>query len=170
MVHLTVGLFKHEHEVGNLLAKLKESKLTRDISVIVRDDKTGRVHLHQVKEAPGDEELAGTVRGAELGAIVGMIGGISTVINPTLAVPGVVGALVASMGVMGATVGATAGGYLGALNDTGLPPERAKMYRDRIHKGELFVCLSSARDVQPQLVKLLEDHGAVNVHTWEAKE
>lgn len=170
MVHLTVGLFKHEHEAGNAIAALKDDSLAKDISIIAKDDKTGRIHLHQVKEGAGAEEMAGSVRGAELGAIAGIVGGISTIINPAFAAVGIVGALAAAMGVMGAAVGATAGGFVGALNDAGLPPERAKMYEDSIKRGELFVCVSSAREAQAELMDILTRHGAVNVHSLEAKE
>lgn len=170
MIHLTIGLFKHEHQAGKAISKLKKSKLSSDISVIVKDDKTGKVRLHQVKESPGTEEKAASIEGAEVGAIAGIIGAISAVINPALASLEIIGALAAAMGVAGGAIGATFGGVLGSLNDAGLPPERAKFYKKSVHRGELLICISSKIEAQEQLKKILNENGASNIHFLEVKK
>ena len=169
MIHLTIGLFKHEHEAGSAISILRESKFSKDISVIAKDDKTGEIRLHQVKESPGVEEKAGSIAGAEIGVLAGIISGVSAIMNPALATLGIVGALAASMGVAGAAVGATIGGFFGSLNDAGLPPERAKIYKESVHKGELLVCVSSRLEDRDKIAEMLNKNNAYNVHMLEAK-
>ena len=167
MAHLTVGLFENTKKAGVAVAELKENVFSRNISLIAKDKNTGKVHLHQIKETPGIEEKPAAIKGAEIGLVAGILSGLSVILDPDIATLGVLGAFAASMGVMGGVVGASVGGFFGSLNYTGIPPERAKIYKDRIKGGEVFVCVSSGLKERDSLEKILKECGASDVHTIE---
>jgi len=163
MIHLVVGLFKNTKEATNAIVELKASKSSNDISLIAKDEKTGNVHLQQVKEMRGEEAVPGEIRGSEIGIVGGVLLGLFIITNPEFA--GGIGVLAAALGVTGATIGTLAGVTLGSLNKAGLPPERAKMYKDKIKRGEVFVSVSTSVNNEETIESIFAKHNASLIHS-----
>lgn len=165
MVHLVVGLFKNQKKAEAAIIELKTSKSSVDISLISKDKISGKIHIHQVKEMPGEEEIPGEIKGWKIGTIAGVLIGLFMITNPETASLGTVGIIAAAMGVIGGTIGTSTGMALGFLNKAGLPPERAKMYKDKIKKGEIFVSVSTLDKEDEEVINIFLKHSAVDVHT-----
>ncbi|MCL4439828.1 MAG: hypothetical protein M1609_04315 [Firmicutes bacterium] len=170
MTHLVVGLFKDAHQAGAAIAELKPIVAAKDISLIAKDAKTGKINIHQVKETGELTEMSGARIGAEIGGVAGVLGAISTIINPAFAPIAVVGALALAMGVTGATVGELAGSFIGSEVKSQLPPERAKLYKDKIKNGEVFVVATSSLNRQKELMPVFQHHGATDIHTMNLQD
>lgn len=165
MTHIVVGLFSSSKQAGEAVSELKGIVAARDISLIAKDEKTGKVNIHQVKETGELTEMSGGKIGAEIGGVAGVIGGISTILNPALASIAIVGAMAVAMGFTGATLGELAGSFIGSETESQFPPERAQLYKDKIQSGEVFVSVSSLVNRQKELSAIFGKHGATHIHT-----
>jgi uncharacterized membrane protein len=160
MVHLVIGLFKNEKQATDAILELKASKSSGDISVIAREELSGNIHIHQVKEIPC-EELTG---GEKRGTIIGMVGGllIGLFLIPTTKS---VGIMAIALGVIGAIIGTLTGAVFGSYNKAGLHPERAKMYKDKIKKGEVFVSVSTSAQHEKELKSIFTKHNVSEIES-----
>ena len=170
MTYIVVGLFKDHNKAGNAVAELKGIVDAKDISILAKDEKSGKIHVHQIKETGELTEATGGAKGAELGAVAGVIGGISTIMNPAFAAVGVVAAMAVAMGLAGATIGEFTGAFIGAEEEDAFPPERARLYKDRIRAGEVFVSASSDKDKTGELTTIFGKYGATKVHTMQTRD
>lgn len=165
MVNLVVGLFKNKKDANEAIMELKASQYSEDISLIAKDTKTKEIYAHQVKEMPGEEEMPGANKGLEIGFVGGVVIGLFMILNPAVSSLGVLGALCAAFGVTGATIGTLTGAYLGSLNKAGLPPERAKLYKNKIKSGEIFVSVLTPNEGRKELKSIFAKHGASHIHS-----
>ncbi|MEG4113700.1 MULTISPECIES: histidine kinase [unclassified Microcoleus] len=92
-------------------------------------------------EKVGGGAKAGATAGAVTGGLIGLLGSIGA-----LAIPGVgpvmAGGAIATLladTVVGGAIGAAAGGLVGGLVGLGVPEEKAKVYNDRVSRGEYLV-------------------------------
>jgi hypothetical protein len=142
-----VGVFSSHREAEYALTQLRDAGFPMNkISVIAKDaDRAGDIAGVETQKRVGnkaDEGAAtGAVTGATLGGITGLLVGLGT-----LAIPGVGPILLAgeiatalATTVAGAGIGAATGGLLGALIGLGIPEERAKVYNDRVSRGDYLV-------------------------------
>lgn len=168
MAHIVVGLFENKADAGKAVSELKAAGYTRDISLIAKSEHTGKVHLLQVKQH--DEEIEETEKGADWGLLGGIIGGLSAVLNPLFAAPAVVVAFAVTMGVAGAAVGAAFGEYMAYLQGAGLPPERAKLFQDKIRAGQVFVSVADTKGTDNRVRSIFETYNAEHIHTLEVEK
>lgn len=162
-----VGLFSSRREAESALTELKDAgfPMTR-ISIIAKDaDREGDIAGVETQERVGNKAdegaKAGAVTGATLGGITGLLVGLGT-----LAIPGVGPVLLAgeiattlATAAAGAGIGAATGGLLGALVGLGIPEERARVYNDRVSRGDYLVIVEGTDDEIHRAESVLRNRG-----------
>ncbi|MBE9236704.1 histidine kinase [Anabaena aphanizomenioides LEGE 00250] len=143
-----VGVFPDRHDAEQALHELRHSGFPMErVSVIARHHENEEIAGHQVREKVGDQAEEGATIGAISGGVLGGITGLLVGLG-TLAIPGVgpimlAGATATALitTLAGAGIGAAAGGLIGALIGLGIPEEKAKIYHDRVQRGEYLVII-----------------------------
>ena len=135
-----------------------------DISIVANNSENWRSGDRPANEAAHD---SGT--GAEIGALVGGVGGLLTGLG-LIAIPGVgpvvaAGWLIsaAAGAVAGAVVGGAAGGLVGALTTAGVPEHDAHVYAEGVRRGGTLVSarVEDGRAAQARLI--LDQHKSVDL-------
>jgi uncharacterized protein YcfJ len=155
-----VGVFSSRGVAESSLHELRDSGFSMDrVSVITRD----RIQSNEIAGAEvqdsvrntqrrgnkaDDGAVTGAVTGGALGGLTGLLVGLGT-----LAIPGVgpillAGATATTLATTaaGGAIGAVTGGLLGALIGLGIPEDRARVYRDRIERGEFLVIVDGTEE------------------------
>ena len=166
-----VGVFSSRQEAEQALNQLNHSGFPMDkVSVIARDaDRQDDIAGVDVSDRVGnkaDEGAAsGALTGGTLGGITGLLVGVGA-----LAIPGVGPVVLAgevataiATTLAGTAIGAAAGGLLGALIGLGIPEERAKVYSDRVSKGDYLVIIKSRDNDIARAETILNGH---SVQDW----
>lgn len=112
-------------------------------------------------------EQTPAVVGAEVGALVGGLGGLLLSLT-FLPIPGVgpiiaAGPITATL--VGAIGGALAGGLIGALTTLGVPEEHAEVYAEGLRRGGTLVVIKTAEDRLGPASEILNSHAPINVET-----
>jgi hypothetical protein len=144
-----VGVFPDRRDAEQALHELRQSGFPMErVSVIARHHE-GRDEIagHKVHEKVGDQAEEGATVGAISGGVLGGITGLLVGLG-TLAIPGIgpimlAGATATALmtTLAGAGIGAAAGGLIGALIGLGITEERAKVYHQRVERGEYLVII-----------------------------
>jgi len=175
-----VGVFSSRQEAEQALNQLNHSGFPMDkVSVIARDadrqDDIAGVDVSDLRFAAAlryrvgnkaDEGAAsGALTGGTLGGITGLLVGVGA-----LAIPGVGPVVLAgevatalATTLAGTAIGAAAGGLLGALIGLGIPEERAKVYSDRVSKGDYLVIIKGTDDDIARAEAILNSH---SIQDW----
>lgn len=144
-----VGVFPDRRDAEQALHELRNSGFPMErVSVIARHhEDRDEIAGHKVHEKVGDQAEEGAKRGAISGGVVGGITGLLVGLG-TLAIPGIgpimlAGATATALAttLAGAGIGAAAGGLIGALIGLGIPEERARVYHERVERGEYLVII-----------------------------
>jgi hypothetical protein len=142
-----VGVFSSRSEAEHALSELRDAGFNMDrVSVIAKDaDRKGDVAGVETSDRVGNKADEGAATGAVTGSVLGGLTGLLVGLG-TLAIPGVGPVLLAgevatalATTAVGAGLGAAAGSLLGALVGLGIPEERAKVYSDRVSRGDYLV-------------------------------
>jgi len=139
-----VGLFSNRSDAEYALNALVDAGFPMaQVSVIAKNGDVSPSESTQISEHVDEEAATGAVTGTVLGGITGLIVGLST-----LAIPGfgpilLVGEIASTLATtaVGAGVGAAAGGLLGGLRGLGVPEEHARVYSDRLSRGDYLVII-----------------------------
>jgi len=163
-----VGVFPTRREAELALEELKNSGFSMDrVSVIAQDGDRQRdiadveVEDHDRVGNKADEGAsAGALTGGALGGLTGLLVGLGA-----LAIPGIGPIMLAGAGatalattLAGGAIGAAAGSLVGALVGLGIPEERAKVYNDRVARGEYLVIVDGTDAEIAHAHKILHDH------------
>ncbi|MEA5576479.1 histidine kinase [Anabaena sp. UHCC 0451] len=165
-----VGVFPNLHDVEQALYELRHSGFPMDrVSVIAKHQEDGdEIAGHKVHEKVDNQAEEGAARGAVSGGVVGGITGLLVGLG-TLAIPGIgpimlagatATALVTTLAGVG--IGAAAGGLIGALIGLGIPEERAKVYHERVERGEYLVIIDGTESEIARAREIL--------HRWKIEE
>jgi hypothetical protein len=134
-----VGIATTAGQVEKLITRLQnqEGIAESEISVILPDTE-GTHDFGHVKATKAPEgATTGAVTGGVAGGVIGLLAGIGA-----LAIPGV-GPLIAAGPIMGAlsglAAGGVAGGLVGGLIGLGIPELEAKIYDEKLQKGNFLV-------------------------------
>lgn len=167
-----VGTFPDRHITEQALHQLRDTGFPMDrVSVITRDvddhQPIAGVKVHDVTETKqignkADEgATVGAVTGGALGGLTGLLVGLGT-----LAIPGIgpiilTGATATALAttLAGGAIGAATGGLIGGLVGLGVPEERAKLYNDRVARGEYLVIVDGTDDDIAQTERVLHHRG-----------
>jgi hypothetical protein len=147
-----VGIFATRREAEQALHELKSSGFPMAKVSVIAQDINGRQEMagaevyDQVGNKADSGAATGAVTGGALGGLTGLLVGLGT-----LAIPGVGPIVLAgeaatalATAAAGGAIGAAAGGLVGGLVGLGIPEERARVYNDRIAKGEYLVIVDGS--------------------------
>lgn len=144
-----VGVFSHRRNAEQALQELKHSGFPMDrVSIVARDaDRKEDIAGTPVEEKVGDKADEGAKVGALSGTAIGGLTGLLVGLG-TLAIPGIgpimlAGAAATTLAttLTGAGIGAVAGSLIGALIGLGIPEERARVYNERVQRGDYLVII-----------------------------
>lgn len=96
----------------------------------------------------GEGAATGALAGGTVGGLIGLIEGLTALTIPGVG-PIVVGGAIATIlanTLAGGALGAAAGGLVGALVGLGIPEEKARMYNDRLSRGEYLLLVEGTAD------------------------
>ena len=144
-----IGMYKTEAEAEKALIVMRESSVNMDhVSVVARGaDEVSGVETG-ITDGEGNKASEGAATGAVTGGLLG--GGAGLLVGlGVLAIPGIGPILLAgaeataiATTLAGGAIGATAGGLLGALIGLGIPEEDAKVYNERVTRGEYLIMVN----------------------------
>lgn len=167
-----VGVFSSHRAAESALQDLKSSGFPMDrVSVIAKDADKNREHMAgaDVKDARGnkaDEGAAtGALAGGTLGGLTGLLVGLGALAIPGIGPVMLAGATATAIAttLSGTAIGAAAGGLLGALIGLGIPEEQARVYHDRVSRGDYLVIVDGNNDEIARAEAILRRH---NVEDW----
>lgn len=156
---MVTGIFtnKNKNHAKMAIEELKDKGYSSDISVVAKDDSVAEV------AADESEVAAGTVTGAALGGIIGLVAGLTSITVPGIGALLVAGPFMSTWGIAGAAVGALTGGILGALVNEGVDEEIAKRYEERVKAGDILVAVNVDKNYEDEVRETLTRHKAEEI-------
>ncbi len=142
-----VGLFSNRTEVEKALHELRDADFPMNkVSVIAKNARHG--NLEDAGAGALDDETEaeegarkGAIAGGALGTIAGLLVGLGALAIPGIGPVMVAGATATALAtaISGGAIGAAAGGLIGGLIGLGIPEERARLYSDRVSRGDYLI-------------------------------
>jgi hypothetical protein len=171
-----IGVFSNHHDAEAALIDLRDAGFPMNQVSFIAKDTTGHPNVAAVNKNLGsgnkaDEGAkAGAVTGGALGGLGGLLVGLGA-----LAIPGV-GPLIAggavatalTTAVAGGAIGAAAGGLAGGLVGLGIPEDRARVYSDRVNKGDYLVIVDGTDDEVHRAETILKRRGVEDFGIFDA--
>ena len=162
-----VGVFAHRRDAEEALHELRKSGFDMNrVSVVVQDaDGDKNIAGADVTERVGDKSdegaTVGAVSGGTLGGLTGLLVGLGTLAIPGIGPIMLAGAAATTLAttLAGAGIGALAGSLLGGLIGLGIPEERARVYNDRVQRGQYLVILDGTDAEIVEAEKILHTSG-----------
>ncbi len=162
-----VGVFAQRRDAEAALHELKKSGFDMNrVSVVVQDaDGDENIAGAEVTERIGDKSdegaTVGAVSGGTLGGLTGLLVGLGTLAIPGIGPIMLAGATATALAttLAGAGIGALAGSLLGGLIGLGIPEERARVYNDRVQRGQYLVILDGTDAEIAEAEKILHTGG-----------
>jgi hypothetical protein len=180
-----VGTFPTYGAAETALHDLRDSNFPMDrVSVVGRDmnatDDMGGAsvgeRLSTASERANDETHAddgaktGALAGGAFGGLTGLLVGLGAVAIPGVGPVMLGGALATALAttISGGAIGAAAGGVVGALAGLGIPEDRAKVYGDRLSRGEYLVMVEGSEAEIHQANLILSRQGVEEWGSYDA--
>lgn len=163
-----VGIFPSRREAELALTELRDAGFPMSrVSVIAKDRQVTPSVTHQgvhlmVTDTPVEHgAVSGATAGGALGGITGLLVGLGAIALPGFGpiILGGAAATVLATTLAGGALGAAAGSLIGALISVGIPEERARIYSDRIARGEYLVMMDGMDPEIAQAERILGYHG-----------
>jgi len=127
-------------EAERLVVALRGAGFPEKHVSIIYPDTTGTHHVGLEHSTKAPEGLAaGVATGGLTGGVVGWLAGLGAIVVPGAGALLAAGPIVAALA--GAAVGGAGGSLVGALLGLGIPEIETKVYEDRLHKGDILVCV-----------------------------
>jgi hypothetical protein len=103
----------------------------------------------------------GATAGGALGGLTGLLVGLGALAIPGIGPVMLGGALATALAttLAGGAIGAAAGGLVGALVGLGIPEDRARVYNDRVSRGDYLVIVDGSEDEIRQAETILSHRG-----------
>jgi len=171
--HRAVGVFPHRRDAEAALRELRDAGFNMNqISLVGRDaDGKGIGGGNLADRTQTDEGAkAGAATGGALGGLGGLLVGLGA-----LAIPGIGpvlagGALATALATTaaGGAIGAAAGGVTGALVGLGIPDDRARLYNDRVNRGDYLVMVDGTEDEIRRAEPILSRRGIQDWNIFDA--
>lgn len=163
-----IGAFPTRLSAEYALTELQQAAFDmKRVSVIARDARHGEVAGTEITTRPNSNQAAegaatGAVTGGALGGLTGLLVGLGALtipgVGPLLLGGAVATALATTLS--GGAIGAAAGTLIGALLGLGVPEDQAKIYSDRISRGEYLVIVEGTELEIMQAESILR-HGGI---------
>jgi len=174
-----VGVFSTPSEAEYALQELKEAGFPMSkISVIAKDtQETGHKFADaDVRNADDNQADQGATKGAlaggTLGGLTGLLVGLGALAIPGLGPIMLGGAAATALAttLSGTAIGAAAGGLIGGLVGLGIPEEKARVYSDRVSRGEYLVMVDGTEDEVRRAEAVLSHRGIQDWGVYNAPE
>jgi len=145
-----VGVFPSSNDAQQALQELTDSGFPIErISVLARDGDGSDIipvdtdALDKSNTKVDEGARIGALSGGALGGLTGLLVGLGTLAIPGIGPIMLAGSLATALAttIAGAGLGAAAGGLIGSLIGLGVPEERARVYHDRVQKGDYLVII-----------------------------
>lgn len=168
-----MGVFPNRRSLELALQELRNHGFPMDkVSVIAKDVDTDRdriagANVKDVNDNKADEGAAkGAIAGGALGGITGLLVGLGALAIPGIGPVMLAGATATAIAttLSGTAIGAASGGLLGALVGLGIPEERARVYHDRVVRGDYLLIIDGSSDEITRAESILRRH---NIQEWE---
>jgi len=162
MTRTVVALYEDMPTAQQAVEELSNNGFDRAQISLVSQDAEGRY-----TSQTGDGESTGEniAEGVGVGAAVGGIGGLLVGLA-ALAIPGV-GPIIAAgplaSALIGAGVGAATGGLIGALGESGVPPEQAEYYAEGVRRGGALVTAQVPDENVDRAISILERYDPIDI-------
>lgn len=170
------GVFHDKDDAEKAYNSLIERGYSRDdISVLMSDD-TRKANYADVdaddRSDLGNKSMEGAGVGSAIGGTAGAIIGAIAAIGTAIALPGL-GLVIAgpiAAGLAGAGAGGLTGGIIGALVGSGIPEERAAVYKESLEKGGIVVGVKARNHEEGTAISNeWKTYRGRNIHTgWES--
>jgi len=170
------GVFHDKDDAEKAYNSLLSRGYSRDeISVLMSDD-TRKAHFKDIDEDDrsdlGNKAMEGVGVGSAIGGTAGAIIGAIAAIGTAVALPGL-GLIIAgpiAAGLAGAGAGGLTGGIIGALVGSGIPEERAAVYKESLENGGIVVGVKARNhDEGTAISNEWKTYRGRNIHTgWES--
>lgn len=177
-----IGVFPQRRDAEVALTELRDAGFPmRQVSVIGKDAHHNNIagvsastDVRNVGQGNKADEgaKAGAATGGALGGLGGLLVGLGALaipgVGPVIAGGAVATALATALA--GGAIGAAAGGLTGALVGLGIPENRAKVYNDRIHKGDYLVIVDGTEDEVHRAEAILKRHRIEEFNIFDAND
>jgi hypothetical protein len=177
-----VGTFSRYQDAETAVRELRDSGFPMDrVSVVGRDsdraadladagdlgDK-GKQVAHDTQADEGAKKGAAT--GGALGGLTGLLVGLGALAIPGIGPVMLGGALATALAttITGGAIGAAAGGLVGALVGLGIPEDRARVYNDRVSRGDYLVIVDGSEDEIHRASGILSHRGIQEWGVYDA--
>jgi hypothetical protein len=170
------GVFHDKDDAEKAYNSLLSRGYSRDeISVLMSDD-TRKTHFKDIDEDDrtelGNKAMEGAGVGSAIGGTAGAIIGAIAAIGTAVALPGL-GLIIAgpiAAGLAGAGAGGLTGGIIGALVGSGIPEERAAVYKENLENGGIVVGVKARSHEEGAAISdEWKTYRGSNIHTgWES--
>jgi uncharacterized membrane protein len=173
-----VGVFTSRRDAEYALNELKNSGFLMDkVNVVNKNaDRNDEIAGVDVKDRAGNKADEGAVTGAVTGGALGGIGGLLVGLG-ALAIPGIGPVMLAgatataiATALSGGAIGAAAGSLVGALIGLGIPEERAKVYNERLSRGDYLVFVDGTEDEIRRAEAILSNRGIQEWGIYDASD
>lgn len=189
----SVGVFSNRQAAEQALRDLRDSGFPMDrVSVITRDtnhqgdiaganvhdttkaQRSGNKVNDKVDDSTGNKAdeggTIGAVTGGTLGGLTGLLVGLGTLAIPGIGPVMLAGATATAIAttLAGGAIGAVTGGLLGGLIGLGIPEERARVYQDRVARGEYLVIVDGNNTEISQAERILHHHKVEEYGVYDA--
>ncbi|MEG4859978.1 histidine kinase [Microcoleus sp. K1-B6] len=170
-----VGVFSTRRETEHALGELRTAGFDMNrVSVIAKDaDSKGDIagiDVHDSTDNKADEGATkGALTGGTLGGLTGLLVGLGLVAIPGIGPIMLAGASATAIAttLAGTALGAAAGGLIGALVGMGIPEEEAKVYNDRVARGDYLVLVDGSEAEVAQAESILSRGGIQHWNTYD---
>lgn len=173
-----VGVFSNRRDAEDALHELRNSGFVMDnVNVVAKDaDRRGDIAGVDVQDRVGNKADEGAVTGAVTGGTLGGLGGLLVGLG-ALAIPGIGPVMLAgatatavATALSGGAIGAVAGSLAGALIGLGIPEERARVYNERLSRGEYLVFVDGTEDDIRRAENILRNRGVQEWGVYDAPD
>ncbi|HYF04555.1 MAG TPA: general stress protein [Patescibacteria group bacterium] len=170
-----LGVFDTRHDAEHVIEDLRKLDIPdRDITFVASDKSGMTIPTPETGKNIAKGVGSGAVTGGVIGAIAGLV--VANGILPGLGTLFVAGPLAAALGFTGAAAttaaavltGAAAGGLIGAFGGIGVSQEEAKMYEQRVKKGDIVVGTVIDNAEEPKVRSIFDTHNADEIKIYQA--
>lgn len=149
-----VGVFSNRQDAEHALTELRDAGFPMDrVSVVAKDaerndDLAGASMSDHVGNKADEGAGVGAATGGAVGGLTGLLVGLGLLAIPGIGPIMLAGATATTIAttLAGAGIGAAAGSLIGALVGLGVPEERARVYGDRVSRGDYLVIVDGNED------------------------
>lgn len=171
-----VGTFSSSRDAETAVRELRDSGFPMDrVSVVGRDtdraadiadagagdnlEDKGKQVAHDTQADEGAKK--GAAAGGALGGLTGLLVGLGALAIPGIGPVMLGGALATALAttISGGAIGAAAGGLVGGLVGLGIPEDRARVYNDRVSRGDYLLIVDGSEDEVRRAETVLSHRG-----------